>query len=124
MEVLTEMKKVEPDVTNPLAGTLPQKLKMCREKSGLSMRDVAKKINKTAATICKWESGQTIPYGETLLQLCELYKVDITTFFGINTDSNVRITPQEIELINLYRNSTNEAQSVVRSVLKNCQIKK
>ncbi len=121
MEVLTQMKKIKENVTNPLAGTLPQRLKMCRENAGLSMRQVAKMINKTAATICKWENGETNPYGDTLLQLCDIYDVDITTFYGVSTDNNIRITPQEIELIKLYRNATKHAQIATRTVLKNCQ---
>ena len=69
---------------NQLKEILPKRLKMCRENAGLSLRDVAKKINKTAATVCKWEAGDIMPYGETLLQLCDLYNVDITTFFGVS----------------------------------------
>lgn len=44
------------------------------------MREVAKRIHKTAATISKWESGETTPYGDTLLMLCKIYNVDITAF--------------------------------------------
>ena len=121
MEVLTKMKKIENNATNPLTEDLPQRLKMCRENAGLSLREVAKKVNKTAATVCKWENGKIEPYGDTLLQLCEIYKVDITTFYGVNTDKNLRITPQEIELIKLYRNATKYAQITTKTVLKNCQ---
>ena len=115
------MKKIENNATNPLTEDLPQRLKMCRENAGLSLREVAKKVNKTAATVCKWENGKIEPYGDTLLQLCEIYKVDITTFYGVNTDKNLRITPQEIELIKLYRNATKYAQITTKTVLKNCQ---
>ena len=122
MEVLTKMKKIENKATNPLADTLPQRLKMCRENAGLSLREVAHKVNKAAATVCKWENGKIEPYGETLLQLCEIYKVDITTFYGVSTDNNnMRITPQEFELIRLYRNATKHAQIATKTVLENCQ---
>ena len=108
-------------VTNPLSEILPKRLKMCRENAGLSMRDVAKKINKTAATISKWENGDVMPYGDTLLQLCDLYNVDITTFYGV-TPYEFRLSPSEIKLIKLYRNSTRNAQITARTVLEMYQI--
>ena len=122
MEVLIKMKNIKNNATNPLTEDLPQRLKMCRENAGLSLRQVAKKINKPAATVCNWENGKIEPYGDTLLQLCEIYNVDITTFYGVTTDNNkMRITPQEIELIKLFRNATKPAQIATKTVLKNCQ---
>jgi len=108
-------------VTNPLIEILPKRLKMYRENAGLSMREVAKKINKTAATVSKWESGEIMPYGDTLLQLCDIYNVDITSFYGV-TPYEFRISPSEIKLIKLYRNSTRNAQITVRTVLETYQI--
>ena len=109
-------------VTNPLIEILPKRLKMYRENAGLSMREVAKKINKTAATISKWESGEIMPYGDTLLQLCDIYNVDITSsFYGV-TPYEFRISPSEIKLIKLYRNSTRNAQITARTVLETFQI--
>lgn len=96
---------------------------MCRENAGLSMRDVAKKINKTAATVSKWESGEIMPYGETLLQLCDIYNVDISIFYGV-TPYEFRISPSEIKLIKLYRNSTRNAQITARTVLETFQVEK
>lgn len=110
-------------VTNPLSEILPKRLKMCRESAGLSMREVAKKINKTAATVSKWENGEIMPYGDTLLQLCDLYNVDITTFYGV-TPYEFRLSPTEIKLIKLYRNSTRNAQITVKTVLESFQIDK
>ncbi len=102
---------------------LPKRLKMCRENAGLSLRDVAKKINKTPATICKWELGDIMPYADTLLELCDLYCVDITAFFGIASQKEFRLTPSEITLIQKYRNSTKNAQITVQTVLETFQIK-
>ncbi len=92
---------------------------MCRENARVEPSPSCKKINKTAATVCKWENGKIEPYGDTLLQLCEIYNVDITTFYGVTTDNNkMRITPQEIELIKLFRNATKHAQIATKTVLK------
>ena len=115
------MKNIKQDETKTMSKTLPLQLKVCREKSGLSMREVAKRINKTAATICKWESGEVTPYGDMLLKLCELYGVDITTFFGLETENKMRLTSHEMEIINLYRNATRHAQITVHTVLETCQ---
>lgn len=125
MEALIQMKKIENNKTsNPFSAQLPQLLKTYRENAGLSLRDVSKKIKKSAASICKWESGEVTPYGDVLLKLCDIYNVDVTDFFGLNTTENIRITPKEIELIELYRNATKHAQITTRTVLENCQNKK
>ena len=69
--------------------------------------------------MCKWENGKIEPYGDTLLQLCEIYNVDITTFYGVTTDNNkMRITPQEIELIKLFRNATKMLKLLQKPFLK------
>lgn len=121
MEVLTVMKKTKDKVTNPIIDTLPNRLRMCRENAGLSLRQVAKRINKSAASICKWESGDVTPYGDVLLSLCEIYNVDVTTFFGLQTENKLRLTPHEISLIKLYRNATKHAQITTYTVLEKCQ---
>lgn len=117
------MSNYDEKVTNPLSEILPKRLKMCRENAGLSMREVAKKINKTAATISKWESGEVIPYGDTLLELCNIYNVNITSFFGV-TPYEFRLTPSEVKLIKTYRNATRNAQITARTVLETYQIEK
>lgn len=101
---------------------LPKRLKMCRENAGLSMHEAAKRLNKTAATVSKWESGDIMPYADTLLSLCSLYNVDITAFFGTPPAGSFKLTPSETELIKLYRNSDRTAQSAVKTVLKAFQI--
>jgi len=121
MEVLTEMKKIKQKVTNPMSDNLPSRLKACRENAGLSLREVAKKINKSPASVCKWENGEVTPYGDVLLQLCEIYNVDVTTFFGLPSQGKLRFTPSEVEIIKLFRSAPKHAQLTVRTVLKNCQ---
>ena len=108
---------------NQLREILPERLKICRENAGLSMHEVAKKINKTAATVSKWESGDIMPYADTLLDLCDLYNVDITAFFGISVNNEFRLTPFEINIIKKYRNSTKNAQITVTTILEAYQIK-
>ena len=116
------MKNTEKSVTNPLNKSLPSQLKICRESAGLSLRQVAKQVNKSPAAVSKWESGQTTPYGETLLKLCKIYKVDITAFYGVATqEEQIRLTPSEIELIQLYRNTAVYAKKTIKTILETCQ---
>ena len=115
------MTKSKEKTVESLSTSLPLQLRLCRQNVGLSMREVAKRINKTAATISKWESGETTPYGDTLLMLCKIYNVDITAFYGVATPQSIRITPAETRLIELYRNATKDAQNVTVTVLEKCQ---
>ena len=107
------MTKPKEKTAESLSTSLPLQLRLCRQKAGLSMREVAKRIHKTAATISKWESGETTPYGDTLLMLCKIYNVA--------TPQSIRITPAETRLIELYRNATKDAQNVTITVLEKCQ---
>lgn len=114
------MTKPKEKTAESLSTSLPLQLRLCRQKAGLSMREVAKRIHKTAATISKWESGETTPYGDTLLMLCKIYNVDITALC-VATPQSIRITPAETRLIELYRNATKDAQNVTVTVLEKCQ---
>lgn len=56
-------------------------LKAWRINSGLTIDEVAKKMNKTARTIHNWETGVTIPDLSNLKELAKIYQTNIDFIF-------------------------------------------
>lgn len=56
-------------------------LKAWRVNSGLSIKEVAKRMNKTERTIQNWESGSTIPDKANLDNLAKLYCTSLDFIF-------------------------------------------
>lgn len=84
-------------------------LKNYRKQNQLSVRQVAgllqeKSIYVAEKTIYGWENGQSQPDADTLLILCDIYKIDnILGTFGYGSDKTFYITKKEMELIRQFR---------------------
>lgn len=53
--------------------TLGDRIKQCRQQSGLSQEKVAELIGVSRQAVTKWEAGQSAPSTENLLRLAELF---------------------------------------------------
>lgn len=53
-----------------------------RKKHGLTQDQLAEKVFLTRQAVSRWESGETVPNGETLKLLSRLYDVSINTLLG------------------------------------------
>ncbi len=62
---------------------LGQKIAELRKKSGLSQEALAEKMNVSRQAVSKWESNQSIPDIEKIVDLSEL--------FGVTTDYLLKI---------------------------------
>jgi transcriptional regulator with XRE-family HTH domain len=54
-----------------------EKLKQCREESGLTQEGVAERLNITRQAVSKWERGINEPDIETIVRLSDIYGVTI-----------------------------------------------
>lgn len=67
---------------NTLTGINPEVLRWARERSGLSVADVARKLSKSPAAIIEWEAGETSPTYVQLEKLAyQVYKRPVAIFF-------------------------------------------
>jgi len=57
---------------------LPQKLKQLREEKGINQIDLARDMQVTQGTVCKWETGERTPETRTLKKLAD--------YFGVSAD--------------------------------------
>ena len=56
---------------------LGERLKALRNQIGFSQEMVAERVGVSRQAVTKWESGQTIPTGENLAALAELYAISL-----------------------------------------------
>ena len=71
----------------PLAISLPEKLRQCREQKGLTQPDVAEAIGiKSFQTISRWERGEVFPELENLARLADLYGRPVGYFLDQGVD--------------------------------------
>jgi len=57
--------------------TFHEKLKECREESGLSQNDIAERLSISRQAVSKWERGVNEPDIETIVRLSDIYNVTI-----------------------------------------------
>ena len=80
-------------------------LKESRKRNRLSVGDVVTRLANHSCkvaekTVYGWESGQAQPDADTLLLLCEIYRInDILGAFGYTEDEPLHITAFEQDLI-------------------------
>jgi transcriptional regulator with XRE-family HTH domain len=63
-------------------GNIGDNIKRLREISGLTQKQVASQIGKTSNVISNWEKNINSPDIDSVLDLCELFKVDANTILG------------------------------------------
>ncbi|MDE6313401.1 MAG: helix-turn-helix domain-containing protein [Lachnospiraceae bacterium] len=100
-------------------------LRYYRKINGYSVNDVAgilteQKNSVAAKTVYGWENGTTQPDADTLMFLCELYRIpDVLQAFGYGNKDNKKgisltLTPKEIKLVEGYRKHTQMQEAVDR----------
>lgn len=70
-----------------------ERLRLCREKKGLTQKFVAEKIGVKNNTLHGYESGKYEPSFETLVNLANLY--DVTTDYLLGRSSHSKMTEKE-----------------------------
>lgn len=66
-----------------------EKIKYYRKLANMTLSDVGKAINKSKATISKYENNQIIPDAITLLELCNCLNISINDFIPIIEEKNI-----------------------------------
>lgn len=83
---------------------LAARLKLFREKAGLTIYEVGEKIGKSGKTVSAWENGRGQPDADMLLLLCKVYGIEsISQLYGEQPRETTLFTDHEIALIAAYR---------------------
>lgn len=107
----------EQEIRKALAG----KLREFRLRSGLTAKEVGKQIGKSDKTVSGWEHGRGQPDADMLFLLCEIYNIDsIADFYADNNDGDSRysLSPDEMELVSIYRTLNAETRSVIMATVR------
>ncbi|MBQ8851340.1 MAG: helix-turn-helix transcriptional regulator, partial [Oscillibacter sp.] len=59
-----------------------RRIRLLRERSGLTQEDVAEEMNVSRQAVSKWEANLSRPSSENLIRLAHLFKVDLTDIIG------------------------------------------
>ena len=94
-----------------------KKIRVLRKCADMSINDVGKAVGKSGATVGAWETGRTPPSAEMLIEICRLFKVDISYFFPPDITGQFTLTKREARLINAYRHLDEEKKNALEAVL-------
>ena len=78
-------------------------LKKLREEKGYSQTQVAKKLNISKSSICKYENNQSAPSVDILITLALIYGVSVDYLVGIQKDKTISIeglTKRQLDILN------------------------
>lgn len=69
-------------------GSLSKNIAHYRKKSGLSQIALAKKLGVSKSTIFRWETGESSPSVDTIIQLCRILSIATDSLLLSKEDSN------------------------------------
>ncbi len=101
---------------------LPDKLKTFRKLAGYTTAQVGALLNKTPSAVTLWETGKALPDVNTLLKLCNIYKIaDLNEFLDTNIAPDIKsLAKSEQELIKLWRRANPSLKTAIKTILKQC----
>ena len=96
---------------------LADKIILLRKKSGLSQEELAFKLNVTRQSVSKWESAQSIPEIEKIVEIGKLFDISIDVLLNDNLqiDEKKEVKEESKKVITVTKS---EAQSYIASVNK------
>lgn len=93
---------------------IAQNIKRFRLDNRMNVDEVGAAIGKSGKTVSAWEVGRGQPDADTMIQLCRLFSVDISDFYGIK--SGEQPAKAETRLVDLYRSMNPDGQRVLLAI--------
>lgn len=117
-----------PYTADEIAKNLPERLKFFRIKANMTTQEVSNYLGKTQSTISMWENGKALPSVETMLKICNLYKIndineliDCTECYENENLSDFKnLNRTEQNLIKLWRSAKPHVRAAITTLLKEC----
>lgn len=83
------------------------KIKELREDKNWQQKDVAQRVNRTAACVSSWETGKTEPSIEDVLRLADIFEVSCDYLLGRTNEmdmveSSANLSPLQKEVLSLF----------------------
>ena len=108
-----------------------KRLKNLRKEAGLTQKQLGEKLNVTKVSICSYENGTRMASIETLIDIANLFKVDLNYLIGTDyyvvsdnsEDYGIRMAKEEIDLIkelrkhsSLYNNLIDDSKRTIELI--------
>jgi transcriptional regulator with XRE-family HTH domain len=112
------VRKERMHMANQIFGT---RVKYLREKSGLSMEQLAANLGVSKSRVNMWENNGTIPRGDVLIQLAKYFEVSTDYLLGNDDDSaisesNAKLSSLQRNLGKLNEADLNRAEGMLKAV--------
>lgn len=110
-----------------------KRLKKLRNEAGLTQQQLGDKLNVTKVSICSYENGNRMASIETLIDIANLFKVDLDYLIGTDSyvvsdnseDYGIRMAKDEIDIIkelrkhnDLYNNLIDDPRRTIELIEK------
>lgn len=93
---------------------IAQKLVDFRERSGMTVAEVARKVGKSKQTISSWETCRTTPSASDLMAMCRVYEVDIRDFYPVE---KMELDTEEYRLVANFRELDAEDAAEIQRIV-------
>ena len=93
---------------------LADKIIILRKKSGLSQEELADKLNVSRQSVSKWESAQSIPDLDRILEMSSIFKVSTDCLLKDELDIDDEVIKVDDSVNDLRKVSLSEAQDFIK----------
>lgn len=101
--------------------TLGEKIRALRTQHGMTMEDLARELGVQRSAVNKYEKGIVINLKRTTIRdLCRVFDVPSSYFLE---DDDPDLSPEELQLVSLYRGAEAIARKIAYETLANNQKK-
>lgn len=103
------------------------RIKECREKTGMSQKFVALTLGVKAPSVSDWEQGKNWPSVENLMKLADLYHVTVDELLGRATGAEITalqaagVSMDEKHILLLYRSLSDQGKEHIFNELVRAQ---
>lgn len=92
------------------------KLRSARKAAGITQRELAKRIGMENSSICNWEKGRSIPYVDTIENICWALHIEPAYFFENGEEG--RANSKVPSFVSQYEMLDAHGKAVVDAVLQ------
>lgn len=97
---------------NEIRAQIAKNIKRFRTDCGMNIDEVGAAVGKSGKTVSAWEVGRGQPDADTLIELCKLFRVEITDFYGHEQQAD----DSEKSLLDLYRSMSPDGRRALTSI--------
>jgi transcriptional regulator with XRE-family HTH domain len=90
-------------------------LREIRKANGLTQKQIADRLGVTSQAVCRWENNRTEPDMYTVAKLALILGCTTDDLTGHET---APLSPEERELVSLYRKMPEDAKRIILMVMK------